>query len=49
MMMPGERAIELYQFHILAVQFSGDSRIPVFVEEREFVFDVDLLHAGVVS
>ena len=47
-MMPGKRTFELDEFYILPVQLTGDSGIPIVIEEGEFVFEVDFVHCQLV-
>lgn len=41
---PGELALELDEFHLLAVQFTDDLRGPVVLERREFGGQRDFFH-----
>src|SRR6266480_329968 len=45
-MVPGERAFELHQLQILAVQLSDDARIPVVIEQRELLREIDFVHSS---
>jgi hypothetical protein len=47
MMMPGEWALEFHQLDELPVQFSGNARVPVIVNEREFFGQIDLMHLSI--
>ena len=43
-MMEDELAFELVELQVLAVEFGGDVRLPIFVDLREFLNDVDFVH-----
>ena len=43
--MPHERSLEFDQFHLLAVQFANDFRLPMLLDERQFLYEVHLFHA----
>ena len=45
-MMPGERALKLHELHVLAVQLRGDARIPVIVNQRKLILQIDLVHTS---
>src|SRR6185312_11192734 len=45
MMVPGEVALELHELHVLAVQLADDARVPVVLDEAEFVADGHLVHS----
>ena len=47
--MPDELALEFYEFYLLAVQFTGDFRRPVFGKGCQFVRQVHFLHAFTVT
>ena len=48
-MMPGEWPFELDELDELAVEFAGDARVPVVVDERKFLGEIDLVHCKNVS
>ena len=47
-MMPGERAFEFDELDELPIQFTGNARIPVIVDQRKFIGKIDLLHGRLV-
>lgn len=49
MMVPHERTEEFDELDELAVQFSDDPGLPVIVEKRELLFEVDLIHMRSVA
>src|SRR6266705_349675 len=42
--MPGEWAFELHQFEILIVQLADNSRVPVIINDRKLLREIDLVH-----
>jgi hypothetical protein len=46
--MPGERTLEFDELQILPVEFAGDPRIPVIVDERKLFGEIDLLHLFII-
>jgi hypothetical protein len=45
-MVENEFAFEFVELYVLAVEFGGDVRLPVFGDLGEFVGDVDLVHVA---
>src|SRR6266852_8132548 len=43
-MMPGEWSLEFNELNQLAVELTGDARIPVIVDERKLLGEIDLVH-----
>ncbi len=43
-MMPGEWPFELYELDELAVEFAGDARIPMIVDERKLFGEINFVH-----
>ena len=44
MMMPGERPLKFYELNQLPIEFAGDARIPMILNERKFLGEIDLVH-----
>ena len=45
-MMPGEGSFEFDQFEVLTVELADDARIPMVVNQREFLAKIDFVHGG---
>src|SRR6266852_4396925 len=43
---PDKRALELYELHLMPVEFTNDLRLPMRSEEGELLRQVDLLHSS---
>ena len=43
-LMPHELTLEFHQLHVLAVELPGDSGVPMVVEERKLICEIDLIH-----
>src|SRR2546423_5950677 len=43
-MMPGEWPFKLHELDELTVEFTGDARVPMIVDQRKFVSEIDLVH-----